>query len=177
MPRPMFGAIIRDLLDHKLTTIREIEEVTGRAPSTIYRWMSGESEPHHTDMRLLVGRLGNPNARRTILSMLTADLPVVISWIDEVESASPRGPGEGDRADGHEVLERSLLALDCLTHAMAEGNDAIRRQELSREAYIRLVKLVDEAIRHLTASRQMLQRYAPPDRVAAPAAPPAPGSG
>ena len=36
----MFGRIIRHLLDNKMTTIKEIEEVTGRGSSTIYRWIN-----------------------------------------------------------------------------------------------------------------------------------------
>ena len=155
----MFGTIIRSLLDEKLTTIKEIEEVTGRGSSTIYRWMNGESEPHHTDMRLLIRHLDKPQASRRILSLLTADLPIVINWIhDEAEAMEKEA---GQRAEGHEVLDQSLLALDCLTHALSEGNEALRKQELSKEAYVKLVTLVDETIHHLTASKNMLQRYVP----------------
>ena len=78
---PMFGTIIRMLLDDKHTTIKEIEELTGRASSTVYRWMNGESEPHATDIRLLVRHMKSEDARQTLLSILTSDLPVVISWV------------------------------------------------------------------------------------------------
>ena len=74
-------------------------------------------------------------------------------------------------------IEQSLLALDCLTHALSEGNEAIRTQKLSKDSYIKLVKLVDETIRHLTASRRMLQKYAPKGWATTPATPPAPEAG
>lgn len=158
---PVFGTIIRSLLDGKLTTIRELEEVTGRGSSTIYRWMNSESEPQHTDMRLLLRHMKSEEARRTLLSLLISDLPVVISWIDDLDDdGGASGAREGQR-EGHEVLDRSLLALDCLSDALSEGSEAIRKQELSRESYIKLVRLVDETIRHLTASRNLLNRYAP----------------
>ena len=153
---PMFGDIIRNLLDQKLTTIKEMEEVTGRASSTIYRWMNGESEPHHTDMRLLVRHMSHSDARRKLVSMLTSDLPVVINWIDD-DHADKTAEAQG----GHEVLDRSLLALDCLSHALSEGNEALGKQELSREAYMKLVTLVDETVAHLSAAKSMLRRYAP----------------
>jgi predicted DNA-binding transcriptional regulator AlpA len=156
----MFGTIIRMLLDDKLTTINEIEEVTGRASSTIYRWMNGESEPHATDVRLLVRHMKSEQARRKLISVLASDLPVVISWVEDVEHEAQEDES-ADRLEGTEVLDRSLLALDCLSHALSEGNDAIRKQELSRESYVKLVTLVDETIRHLTASRTLLKRYAP----------------
>lgn len=154
----MFGHIIRYLLDNKLTTIKEIEEVTGRGSSTVYRWINDESDPHHTDMRLLIRHLRNPEARRAVLNELTSDLPIVINWIADDAAAEA---GTGAERDGHEVIERSLLALDCLTHALSEGNEALRRKELTKDAYVKLVSLVDETIRHLTASKNMLQRYAP----------------
>lgn len=154
----MFGHIIRHLLDDKQTTIKEIEEVTGRGSSTIYRWINDESDPHHTDMRLLIRHLRNPGARRTILGLLTADLPVVINWItDDSETDNDTGTGRG----GHEVIDRSLIALDCLTHALSEGNDALRRKELTKDSYVKLLSLVDETIHHLTISKNMLKQYAP----------------
>ena len=157
----MFGPIIRHLLDNKLTTIKEIEEVTGRGSSTVYRWINDESDPHHTDMRLLIRHMTNPEARRTILSLLTADLPIVINWI--TDHPTPDDAGNDTAADrgGHEVLDRSLIALDCLTHALSEGNDALRRQTLTKESYIKLVSLVDETIHNLTTSKNLLQKYAP----------------
>lgn len=160
----MFGTIVRQLIDQRLTTVKEIEEVTGRGTSTIYRWINGESEPHFMDMHLLIQQMADPRARRMIVGVLTSNLPVVISWIgeDEPDESVP----QERRAAGTEVLERSLVALDCLSHALTEGNEAIRRQELTKDSYIKLVSLVDETIRHLTASKNMLQRYAPVERAA-----------
>ncbi len=154
----MFGHIIRHLLDNKQTSIKEIEEITGRGSSTIYRWINDESDPHHTDMRLLIRHMRNPDARRNILDLLTSDLPVVISWI--ADDSQTDGDGATDR-DGHEVIDRSLIALDCLTHALSAGNDALRRKELTKESYVKLLSLVNETIHHLTASKNMLNKYAP----------------
>ena len=156
----MFSHIIRHLLDNKKTTIKEIEEVTGRGSSTIYRWINDESDPHHNDMRLLIRHMRNPDARRNILDMLTSDLPVVINWI--ADDAMMDGDGDiGAERGGHEVIERSLIALDCLTHALSAGNDALRRKELTKDSYVKLLSLVNETIHHLTASKNMLNKYAP----------------
>ncbi len=152
----MFGHVIRHLLDNKLTTIKEMEEVTGRGSSTIYRWINDESDPHHTDMRLLIRHIRNPSAGRTILGLLTSDLPVVINWVHD---ETPPDESTGDERGGHEVLDRSLIALDCLTHALSEGNDALRRRELTKDSYVKLISLVDETIHHLTASKNMLNKY------------------
>lgn len=156
----MLGIIIRYLLDHKLTSVKEIEKVTGRGSSTIYRWMNGESQPQLMDMRLLIRNLSNADARRTILELLTSDLPVVINWISDDQAMTVEDDA-GKRHDGHEVLDKSMLALECLSQAMHEGHEAIRKQELSPEKYAHLVKMVDDTIQHLTTSRTMLKKYAP----------------
>ena len=156
----MFETIINHLLEQKLTTVKELEEITGRGTSTIYRWLNGESEPHFMDMHLLIRQLRNPTAQHTLVGLLSSDLPVVINWVTDEEPSTDKDESDG-RDTGHEVLERSLLALDCLTHALSEGNDATRKKELTKEAYVKLITLVDQTIRHLTASKNMLQRYVP----------------
>ncbi|MHC4217584.1 MAG: helix-turn-helix domain-containing protein [Planctomycetota bacterium] len=156
----MFGTIVRELLDQKLTSLKELEEVTGRGTSTIYRWINDETEPHFTDVRLLVRHLDKPEARHTLVGLLTADLPVVIDWLTE-ESRKDWGEESDVQRAGHEVLERSLFALDCLSDALSEGNEAIRKQELTKDAYVKIIALMDETIRHLTAGKNMLQKYSP----------------
>ena len=156
----MFGTIIRQLLDQKLTSLKELEEVTGRGTSTIYRWINDETEPHFTDVRLLVRHLEQPQARHTLVGLLTADLPIVVDWLAE-ESRKDWGDETDAQRAGHEVLERSLFALDCLSDALSEGNEAIRRQELSKASYVKIVTLIDTTIRHLTSAKNQLQKYSP----------------
>ncbi len=156
----MFGTIIRELLDRKLTTLKELEEVTGRGTSTIYRWINDESEPHFTDVRLLVRQLDKPEAKRTLVGLLTSDLPIVVDWLhdEELPKADPENPPP---TGGHEILERSLFALDCLSHVLTEGNESIRRQELTKESYVKVITLIYETILHLTTCKNMLKKYSP----------------
>ncbi|MCH7798437.1 MAG: hypothetical protein IID28_08350 [Planctomycetes bacterium] len=83
---------------------------------------------------------------------------VVLNWIAD-DSMTDLDTG-ADRG-GHEVIERSLIALDCLTHALSAGNDALRRKELTKDSYVKLLSLVNETIHHLTAGKNMLNTYAP----------------
>ncbi len=121
--------------------------------------MNEESEPHYMDMRLLVRQL-NRKARQSLVGLLTSDLPVVIDWMLAEDQTDSEGHAH-DRGAGYEVLNRSLLALDYLSHALAEGNESLRKQELSNESYVELVGLVDQTIRHLTASKNLLHKYSP----------------
>lgn len=158
MPQ-VLGRVIRELVHEKLTTIDEIEEITGRSASTVYRWMNDESEPYFSDVRRLIRNMKRPEARRAMLQRLAADLPLTIEWADD-DADDLLGDVEDGRA-GHEVLDRALLALDCVTHALSEGNEAIREQRLTANAYDSIQARLSEAIRYLSACRKMLERYRP----------------
>jgi len=115
--------------------------VSGLAHSQ-HPWQK-KPERDPAEIKRIVGPTGEKNPSR--------DLHIV--WVWGVDKNHDRG--------GHEVLDRSLIALDCLTHALSEGNDALQRKELTQDSYIKLISMVDETIHHLTASKNMLKKYAP----------------
>ena len=159
----MFAVIVKQLLERKLTTVREIEQVTGRGKSTVYRWINDESEPQLSEMRRLIRQLENPDARHLIVAMLTADLPIVVNWMETQETA-----GEpANVARGHDAMEYALLALDYISDVLAKGSEAIRRGELTEDSYTDLVERLDRSIQHLTVAKNLLKKYAPPSAVRA----------
>ena len=52
----MLARTLQRLIARNLTSAREIGELTGKAPSTVYRWISGASEPDFNSVRLLLKR-------------------------------------------------------------------------------------------------------------------------
>ncbi len=164
----MYGQIIRRLLDEKLTTLKELEQVTGRGTSTIYRWMRGESEPHAGDLRQLVRDMRNPRAKRLIVSMLLADLPLVVHWVDQDQQLREEYESR-QSSDGHDVVDMTLMALASVTELLACQRESIRTEpELTEDTYSRLVRLTDDSVRYLTTSRLMLDKYLRKRRRAAP---------
>lgn len=155
----MFGTIIRQLVDNDLATVTEIEEVTHRSTSTVYRWMNDEVQPHYDDVRKLLRGLSAVDARRQLVELLTQGLPVVIDWLPA--AAHAEADEFDDERDGQEVVGRTLLALDCLTELLSGQHAAIRRQELTRQQYDGLISLLDDTMRHLATSRRMIQSYLP----------------
>ncbi len=157
----MLGTVLSYLVDHKLTTVKEIGEVTGRSTSTVYRWMNSESQPPFMDMRMLVRQMKNPQASQTMIGLLSADLPIVVKWQGDSEHDWTVEDDSGQRHDGHEIMDKTLLALHCLSDAMVEGHEAIRRGVLTEQSYANLITMVNDTIRHLTTAKMMLQRYSP----------------
>lgn len=166
----LLGTIVRHLVDNELATVREIEEITGRGTSTVYRWIKGEGVPQYGDLRALVRGLEKPEARKVIVSLLASDLPVVVSWADDLD---PEAEAEAPR-DGQDVIAKSLLALQCLTDVLSEEHGAVNRGELTAEGHAKMVELIDATIRYLTISRTLLARYGPAARRAADDVPPPP---
>lgn len=152
------GVILRGLVNNGLTTVEEMEEISGKSASTIYRWMNEESEPQYSDMRRLFRGL-RPEARHSLIAQLSVDLPIVVNWLDDPEVVGEIDPNSVDA--GHEVAEKTLLALDCVTHLLSEQHEAIRQGRLTEDAYTSLMRLLKEAIQYLAASRILLERYKP----------------
>jgi len=84
----------------------------------------------------------------------------VIEWIDDCAATAEQKAGPP--RDGHELLEQTLLALDCITHVLGEGHQAITARGLTDETYADIIDVLDQAVRHLTRTRTLLQRYKPP---------------
>ena len=81
----MIAECLRQLLDRKLITVREIEEATGRGNSTIYRWLENKSQPDINDYITMLQRLENKEVKTALIDAIICNLPVSIHWIDDGE--------------------------------------------------------------------------------------------
>ena len=66
--------------------------------------------------------------------------------------------GEERDVDGHDVVGRTLLALECVSNLLAEQHQALQAEGRSPERLARVVTLMDGAIDHLTSGRRMLSQ-------------------
>lgn len=145
----MFSEALRHLLEKNLTTRKEIQDVTGRGASTIYRWLNAETEPQYHDIRSLVRRMQNPEARRTLVGLLTGGLPVTIKWLEDDVTPNVSTKELRDEASEH-ALDASLLALECISELLVEEREAMRQKSISTEKAAHVIELCDEVIRQLT---------------------------
>ncbi len=154
----MHGQIIRRLLDEKLTTLKEIEQVTGRGTSTLYRWMRGESEPHASDLRNLIRDIRDPRAKRFIVSLLTADLPIVVNWIEQEQSITQKLDA-GKHHDQNDAVDTSIQAMRSVTDLIvAQRQSAQAGKQMTDQTYSELIRHIDDSISQLTLTRMLLDR-------------------
>lgn len=148
----MFANALRHVIDNNLTTRKEVQRITGRGAATIHRWLKGQSEPSYADVRKLVRGFHSVEAQRTFASILTGDLPVQLNWLDDDQPDVPMTLEQRERS-GQEAIDRSLMALECISQVLTEEHNAMRRRALTTDACHRIVTLADDAIRYLTFAR------------------------
>ena len=71
----MIAHTLQTLIQDRLTTARELGEVAGVAPSTVYRWINGESQPDFHSVRLMLRHLPSQRAQERLLSAFTLGTP------------------------------------------------------------------------------------------------------
>lgn len=152
----MISEVLQDLVDHHLTTVRELAEITGRGESTVYRWLSRESQPNFEDMRTLARKLSNDHARRRLIDLFTSGLPVVVEWMDHADPSL----ATDSEASAEVAMDQSLAALDNLSAVLVQQRRMIQ-QGVTKETAGTTLPLINDTIRHLTASRNILMEQLP----------------
>ncbi len=149
---------LRRLLARKQLTVREIERITGRGSSTIYRWLSGESEPEFADVRAMLRELPARELRQPLLDAIVSDLPVTVTWLEDM---GPRpGASRAARAPMDSLTEgahASLDALRALSEAVSRQVGFVQQGRVSRQAAEETIELINRALHDLQVSKQALQ--------------------
>ena len=78
----MISECLRQLLERKLITVKEIEEATGRGNSTVYRWLEKKSQPDINDYCNMIQRIERRAVRAALIDAIITDLPVLVHWIE-----------------------------------------------------------------------------------------------
>jgi len=139
------------LIDRKLTTAREIGELTGVAPSTVYRWIRGESQPDFDAVRLLVRHLKKEDAIEAILSSFTAGTGWNFYNIESELDLNRDGVIDVDDA-----LDASVSAVRGAGRSLAQVHKAHRLGQLTQEENVELIALLNDVIRQCSITQRIL---------------------
>lgn len=153
----MIQAVLQKLVDEHRLSVREMSELTGRGESTVYRWLSGESQPAYRDIAHLVRKVSDAKAREQLLCVILAGLPVVVDWREDAERADELEPGSRDVS-----LRLGLRAIQNMVEALELQQATEARSD---EGLSQTLQLLDEAIRNLTASKRWLMEQPSGGRV------------
>jgi predicted transcriptional regulator len=151
----MLSITLRRLIDQKMTTAREIGELTGTAPSTVYRWIRDEAQPSFDTIRLLMRHLRNREAQAALIAAFTASTP----WKSYVQESVDPAPAD-DAADASEAMEAAIDAMREATQALAAVRQATRDRALNDTELDQTVQQTNSVIRTCVATQRELNKVA-----------------
>ncbi|QNN22066.1 helix-turn-helix transcriptional regulator [Planctomycetales bacterium ZRK34] len=147
----MLSKTLAQLIERKLTTAREIGELTGVAPSTVYRWIRGESEPDFNAVRLLVRHLHSADCVEAILAAFTAGSAWRFYSLEAELDVNADGQINVDDA-----LDSTISAVRSASRSLSAVRKASLDGVIDTEESIELVALLNDVIRQCSITQQVL---------------------
>ena len=151
----MLSRTLQQLVNQNLTTAREISELTGVAPSTVYRWINGRCEPDFNAIRLLLRHLPNRAAQEAILTAFVAGTPWRMTLGDGDLDVNHDGSVNGDDA-----LDATIAAACNAAEALKEVRAATQRSPITPEQALHAIRLLNDVARTCSVSQQVLVQLA-----------------
>ena len=151
----MLRKTLQQMIDQNLTTAKEMGELAGVSTSTVYRWISGESQPDFDAVRLLIRLLPNRRAQELLISLFIAGTP----WRSTYEDLELDVNDDG-RVDADDVLDASIEAVRTAAQALAAMRKTSRKQGYSADDTIALIAQLSHIVQQCTISQRVLVELA-----------------
>jgi transcriptional regulator with XRE-family HTH domain len=161
----MLAFTLQTLIERKMTTAQELADLSGVAPSTVYRWISGESEPDFDAVRLLLRHLPHVEAQRAILACFTAGTPWQHFPIEVELDVNRDG-----RIDDNDALDAAIEAVQAAGDSLAAVREACKDRVIDADQVARVIHRINGVLCQCTITQRVLLRLAENRRKARPAA-------
>jgi len=149
----MLARTLEAMIEQKWTTAREIGELTGVAPSTVYRWISGESEPDFNSIRILLRHLPDLRAQQAIVSLFLGGT----LWTATRAAAGPELDADRDGTiSSDDALDAAIQAVRDSGAALDHVHDSLQDGRLTPEESVSATASVDEVIRQCQRLKAVL---------------------
>ena len=109
----MLQKTLQRIIDQKLTSAREIGELSGVSTSTVYRWIAGQSQPDFDSIRMLVRHLPDKRAQEEILSSFLNGTEWNASRLDLELDFNNDG-----KIDGEDALEATIESVQAAAKSL-----------------------------------------------------------
>jgi transcriptional regulator with XRE-family HTH domain len=148
----MLARTLQRMIRDQLTTAREISELTGVAPSTVYRWMKGRCEPDFHAIRILLRHLKNPAAQEALLAAFCAGTP----WQYNRPELELDVNHDGS-IDHEDALDSAIASVKSSATVLDQVRTACRRQgSVPAEDVLALINTINQMVRQCSITQQVL---------------------
>ena len=147
----MLSKTLQMLLDDNLTTAKEIGELSGVSTSTVYRWISGQSQPDHDSIRLLVRHLPNLKAQEAILSSFAAGTGWQFEHLDLELDVNDDG-----KVDANDALDSAIEMMRNGAETLSQIRASNKDKSMSADETLQLIALLNNVARNCTITQRVL---------------------
>jgi len=148
----MLANALQRLIDQKLTTARELGDLAGVSPSTVYRWINGESQPDFHAVGLMLRHLKNHKAQQELLSVFTAGTAWQLIYADHELDVNHDG-----RIDAHDALDACITTVDSATSTLKQiRNNTKPGFSLSAEDTMEVLSQLNEVAQYCSITQRVL---------------------
>jgi AcrR family transcriptional regulator len=152
----MLKQVLQRIIDQKWSSAREMAEVAGVSPSTVYRWIAGQTQPEFDAIRQLMRHLPDARAQEALLDLFTTGTDWTSTKVGLVLDINADG-----RIDHDDALDAACQAV----HASAESLARLRLQTrqgqpLDAETTLSLMTQLHHAVKHCTITQRILLEVA-----------------
>ncbi|WP_432797810.1 helix-turn-helix domain-containing protein [Poriferisphaera sp. WC338] len=147
----MLAKTLQILIDDNLTTAKEIGELSGVSTSTVYRWISGQSQPDYDSIRLLVRHLPNRKAQEAILASFSAGT----SWQFEHMELELDVNDDG-RIDVDDALDAAIKMMRGSAETLTQLRAAQNGETMDSEKTLQQIALLNQVARNCTITQRVL---------------------
>ena len=149
--RMMLAKTLQLLIDENLTTAKEIGELSGVSTSTVYRWISGQSQPDYDSIRLLVRHMPRKEAQEAILAGFAAGTDWQFNHMDLELDVNDDG-----RVDVDDALDAAINMMRGAAETLAQLRAAQNGEPMDADKTLQQVALLNQVARNCTITQRVL---------------------
>ena len=139
----MLQKTLQRIIDQKLTSAREIGELSGVSTSTVYRWIAGQSQPDFDSIRMLVRHLPDKRAQEEILSSFLNGTEWNASRLDLELDFNNDG-----KIDGEDALEATIESVQAAAKSLGRIHGAAHHP-MTAEETLQTIALLNLSLIHI----------------------------
>ena len=147
----MLVQTLQNLIHEGLTSAKEIGELTGVAPSTVYRWINGQSEPSFNAVRMLIRHLPNREAQARILSAIITGTGWQFAASDNELDVNDDG-----RVDTDDALDSCIRSVHIAGEALTQVRGACKDGVISQQEATTVIALLRGVVRECNVTQAIL---------------------
>lgn len=149
----MIAETLEMLIEKQWSSAREMGEICDKAPSTIYRWIKGQSEPDFGSIQLLLRHLKNRQAQHALLTAFLSDSPWQAIRFDHDLDTNHDG-----RVNADDALAAAVKTVKLTGESLEVIHTACQQGRVDSEHAVDIISLLDEIAEQAQMARRIVAR-------------------